>query len=183
MQTVTSVQQPCSNPSKSPEMLRKAPSSECCHLQAFCTHLKTPANLRGALAWRRSGVQVPSGPLLFYGDLQVKREEQEKAPACSRGALVQQPSGTTGSCSQSQTSFAPNSLRVHALLRRVSSCEPRRLVRLRASFSCLGAGLSVPYAIAIIPTEEDELLVNTELGRFSHHSARCISMWHHNISW
>jgi hypothetical protein len=111
----------------------------------------------------------------------VKREEQEKAPACSR-ALVQQPSGTSGSCSQSQTGFAPNSLRVHALLRRVSSCELRRLVRLRASFSCLGAGLSVPYAIAIIPTDEDDLLVNTELGRLSHHSAPCISMWHQNIS-
>ena len=57
------VQQPCSNPSKSPEMLRKVLSSECCHLQAFCTHLKIPANLRAALAWRRSRVRVSSGPL------------------------------------------------------------------------------------------------------------------------
>jgi hypothetical protein len=74
--------------------------------------------------------------------LQVKREEQEKGPACSR-ALVQQPSGTTASCSQSQTSFPPDSLKVHALLRHFRSCEPLRRVRLRASFSCLGAGLSL----------------------------------------
>jgi hypothetical protein len=63
MQAVTAVQQPCSNPSKSPETSRKVLSSEYRHLQGFCTHLKTPANLRGALAWRRSGVRVPSGPL------------------------------------------------------------------------------------------------------------------------
>ena len=65
MQALTSVQQPCSNPGKSIEMLGKVLSSECCHLQAFCTHLKTPANLRAALAWRRSRVRVSSGPLLF----------------------------------------------------------------------------------------------------------------------
>jgi hypothetical protein len=78
--------------------------------------------------------------------------------------------------------FPPNSLRVHALLRHVRSCEARRRVRLRASLSCLGAGSSVPYAIAIILADEFDLLVNTELGRLAHHSARCISMWHHNIS-
>jgi hypothetical protein len=112
--------------------------------------------------------------------LQVKREEQEKAPACS-WASVQQPGGTTGSCGQSQTGFAPGPLRVRALLRCVSSCQPRRLARLRASFFCLGAGSSIPYVIAIIPTGEDEWLVNTELGRLAHHSARRIAMWHHNI--
>jgi hypothetical protein len=169
------------NPSKYPEMLRKVQSSECCYLQAFCTHLKTPANLRGALAWRRPGVRVPSGALSFSVDSQVKREEQNKASACSR-ALVQQPSGTTGSCSQSQTGFAPNSLRVHALLRRVSSWEPRRLVRLRDSISCLGAGLSVPAAISIILADKDELLMNTEFVNSSPHSARRITMGHHNIS-
>ena len=177
---VTSVQQPCSNPSKSPEILRKVTSSECLYLQVFCTHLKTPANLRAALAWRRSGVRVPSGPRSLSVDLQVKREERKEAPACSR-ALVQQPSGATGSYSQSQTTFPPNSQRVHALLacvRAKSLC----CVRLRASFSCLGADLSVPYAIAIILTDDAVLLVNTELGRFSHHSARCLPMWHHNIS-
>jgi hypothetical protein len=55
-------------------------------------------------------------------DLQVKREERKEAPACSR-ALVQQPSGATGSYSQSQTTFPPNSQRVHALLACVRSCE------------------------------------------------------------
>jgi predicted ester cyclase len=63
----------------------------------------------------------PLGSTLLPVDSQVKREEQYKAPACSR-ALVQQPSGTTGSCSQSQTSFPPNSLKVHALLRHFRSC-------------------------------------------------------------
>ena len=122
MQTLPAVQQPCSNPSKYPERLGNVFSAECCHLQAFCTHLKTPANFRGALAWRRTGVQVPSGPRSFSVDLQVKREERKEAPACSR-ALVQQPSGATGSCSQSQTTFPPNSQRVHALLACVRSCE------------------------------------------------------------
>ena len=37
-------------------------------------------------------------------------------------------------------------------------------------------------AIAIILTDEDEMLLNTELGCLSHHSSRRISMWHHNIS-
>ena len=122
VQALPAVQQPCSNPSKYPERLGNVFSAECCHLQAFCTHLKTPANFRGALAWRRSGVQVPSGPRSFSVDLQVKREERKEAPACSR-ALVQQPSGATGSYSQSQTTFPPNSQRVHALLACVRSCE------------------------------------------------------------
>jgi hypothetical protein len=121
----------------------------------------------------------PLGSTLFSVDLQVKREVQKKAPACSR-ALVQQPSGTTGSYSQSQTTFPPNSLRVHSLFACVRSCESLRCVRLRASLYCLGAGLYVPCALAIILTEENELPVNIELGRFLHHSARCISMWHPN---
>jgi hypothetical protein len=75
--------------------------------------------------------------------------------------LVQQPSGTTASCGQSQIGLAPNPSRAHALLRRVSSCEPRRLVRLRASFSCLETGLSVPYTLATILTDDAILLVNT----------------------
>jgi hypothetical protein len=36
MQTLTSVQQPCSNPSKSPERLGKAPTKKCGGLQQFC---------------------------------------------------------------------------------------------------------------------------------------------------
>jgi hypothetical protein len=44
------------------------------------------------------------------------------------------------------------------LLRRIRACEPLRLVRLRATFSCLGADLSVPCAIATILIKEDELV-------------------------
>jgi hypothetical protein len=145
------------------------------YVSGFQNVREHPRMPRVALAWRRTGIQVPSGPLSFSVDLQVKREEQEKAPACSR-ALVQQPSGITGSCSQSQTSFTPKSLRVHALLRRVRACEPRRCVRLRASHSRLGAGLSVPYTLAIILTDDAELLMNTALGRLSHHSSCRISI-------
>ena len=61
-------------------MSRKVPSSEYCYSQVFCKDLQTPANLRGALAWRRSGVRVPSGPLSFSVDLQVKRERLRTDP-------------------------------------------------------------------------------------------------------
>jgi len=33
------------------------------YLQEFCKLQKSAAKYRAALAWRRSGVQVPSGPL------------------------------------------------------------------------------------------------------------------------
>src|SRR5215208_374998 len=65
MQALPSVQQPCSNPSKSPEMLGKASSQKYLYLQAFCKVQKAPEISDAALAWRRSGVQVPSGPLFF----------------------------------------------------------------------------------------------------------------------
>jgi hypothetical protein len=68
------VQQPCSNPGKSPEMLGNASTQKHRHLQVFCNLQKPLANYRAALAWRRSGVRVPSGPLYFSIDLQVKRE-------------------------------------------------------------------------------------------------------------
>jgi hypothetical protein len=86
----------CSNPSKYPEMPRKVPLSEYCYLQAFCTKLKTSANLRSALAWRRPRVQVSSGPLRFYRDLQVKRGRLEKVfdtPWSLCAANVQQRGG------------------------------------------------------------------------------------------
>jgi hypothetical protein len=70
------VQQPCSNPSKSPERLRKTQTQKCGDFQQFCTHLKTPANLRGALAWRRTRVRVSSGPLRKGSVLQVKCRER-----------------------------------------------------------------------------------------------------------
>jgi hypothetical protein len=42
------VQQPCSNPGKSPEMLGKATTHKCGCLQAFCKLRKAPANHRAA---------------------------------------------------------------------------------------------------------------------------------------
>jgi hypothetical protein len=44
MQALTSVQQPCSNPSESPEILRKVPISKYYDLQVFCTLQKPLAN-------------------------------------------------------------------------------------------------------------------------------------------
>ena len=84
MQAVTSVQQPCSNPSKSSETLRKAPTQKCVNFQQFCKLWKPVENYLGALAWRRSGVQVPSGPLPFSFYLQVKPERklQKSNTAC-----------------------------------------------------------------------------------------------------
>ena len=76
MQALTSVQQPCSNPSKSPERLRNAPTQKCGDFQQFCKLWKPLENYLAALAWRRPGVRVPSGPLPFCGDLQVKTGEE-----------------------------------------------------------------------------------------------------------
>jgi hypothetical protein len=63
MQALPSVQQPCSNPGKSPEMSRKASLSEYLHLQAFCKPRKGPANYLAAFARRRAWVRIPSAPL------------------------------------------------------------------------------------------------------------------------
>jgi hypothetical protein len=41
-------------------------------LQVFCKFWKRLENYGAALAWRRSGVRVPSGPLPFSFYLQVK---------------------------------------------------------------------------------------------------------------
>jgi hypothetical protein len=70
MQAVTSVQQPCSNPSKSPEMLRKrnALVQEYGYLQAFCTLKKPLANYCAAFTRQRTLVRSqhrPLGKILF----------------------------------------------------------------------------------------------------------------------
>jgi hypothetical protein len=70
---VTSVQQPCSNPSKSPETLRNAPMGKYGNLQAFCKLQKPLAKYLAAFARRRSGVRIPSAPLLKCSNLQEKR--------------------------------------------------------------------------------------------------------------
>jgi hypothetical protein len=96
MQTITSVQQPCSNPSESPERLRHAPTHKYGDFQQFCKFWKRLGNYLGALAWRRSRVRVSSGPLPFCGDLQVKRGRREKVSDTLRSlcaATVQQRGG------------------------------------------------------------------------------------------
>jgi hypothetical protein len=68
------VQQPCSNLSESSEILGKVLTQKYALLQAFCKHQKARAKYCAAFARRRSGVRLPSAPLYFYGDLQVKQE-------------------------------------------------------------------------------------------------------------
>ena len=57
----------CSNPSKSPEMLRNAPTQKYSYLQAFCKPRKGPAKFRAAFARRRAGVRIPSAPTCSRG--------------------------------------------------------------------------------------------------------------------
>ena len=66
------VQQPCSNPSKSPERLGNESTQKYVDLQQFCKLWKRLENDLAALAWRRPGVQVPSGPLEKVVILQAK---------------------------------------------------------------------------------------------------------------
>jgi hypothetical protein len=72
------VQQPCSNLSKSPEMLGNTPTQKCGDFQQFCKLWKPLEDYLAALAWRRSGVRVPSGPLSFSFYLQVKRSSSKR---------------------------------------------------------------------------------------------------------
>src|SRR5215212_6277513 len=58
------VQEPCSNPSEHPEILRKPPQRKSASLQGFCKLWKLLANYRAAFARRRSGVRIPSAPLM-----------------------------------------------------------------------------------------------------------------------
>jgi hypothetical protein len=67
------VQQPCSNPGKTPEISGKALEQKYACLQVFCKLWKAPAKYRAAFARRRSGVRIPSAPLLEYAALQVER--------------------------------------------------------------------------------------------------------------
>jgi len=83
------VQQPCSNLSKSAEMLRNASTQNYSCLQRFCKLLKDPAKHRATFARRRSGVRIPSAPLRKNKYLQVKRTRHKVAPECIRGYLLQ----------------------------------------------------------------------------------------------
>jgi hypothetical protein len=57
------VQQPCSNPSESPETLRNAPMGKYGYLQVFCKLQNAPANYCAAFARRRAWVRISSAPL------------------------------------------------------------------------------------------------------------------------
>ena len=54
----------CSNPSKCSDMLGKASKRKYSCLQVFCKLQKALAKCRAAFARRRSGVRIPSAPLL-----------------------------------------------------------------------------------------------------------------------
>ena len=72
------VQQPCSNPSKSPEMLGKASSQKYLYLQAFCNLQKPPANYHAAFTRQRSLVRTQHRPLRKCRVLQVIRQHERK---------------------------------------------------------------------------------------------------------
>jgi len=69
---LTSVQQPCSNPSESPETLRKAFTQEYVYFRVFCKLQKPPANYRTAFTRQRSLVRSLHRPLMYSADLQGK---------------------------------------------------------------------------------------------------------------
>jgi hypothetical protein len=58
MQALTSVQQPCSNPSKYPEMSRNVFEAKYVYLQAFCKLQKPLENYRAAFTRQRSLVRT-----------------------------------------------------------------------------------------------------------------------------
>src|SRR4028118_281685 len=66
------VQQLCSNPGKSPEMLGKATTYKYGYLQEFCKLQEAPANHRAAFTRQRSLVRNQHRPLRKYVDLQAK---------------------------------------------------------------------------------------------------------------
>ena len=67
MQALTPVQQPCSNPSKSPEMLGNSSTQKYLYLQAFCNLQKPPANYHAAFTRRRAWVRTQHRPLRKRG--------------------------------------------------------------------------------------------------------------------
>jgi hypothetical protein len=83
------VQQPCINPSKYPESLRKALLRECGYLQVFCNLLKCRETHQTRLLISRFQVRVLGGSLGKSLDLQVKRNGAEKPPVLHRGLRQQ----------------------------------------------------------------------------------------------
>src|SRR5687768_9079226 len=74
MQALTSVQQPCSNTSKSHEMSRNVFEAKYVYLQVFCKLQKPLENYRAAFTRQRSLVRTQHHPLGKDVILQVKRQ-------------------------------------------------------------------------------------------------------------
>jgi hypothetical protein len=87
MQTVTSVQQPCSNPSKTPERLGKASKTKNLYLQVFCRLQKPPAPYRAAFTRQRSLVRSQHRPLQESSTFQIERQDRTPRQASSVSSL------------------------------------------------------------------------------------------------
>ena len=88
------MQQPCSNPGKSPEISGKAVTQKYSDLQAFCKLQKPLANSLAAFARRMAWVRIPSAPLLNF--LQTTKKLKilvvtPGAPCSNRAATEPQP--------------------------------------------------------------------------------------------
>ena len=95
MHTLPAVQQPCSNPSKSPENLGKVFSKENRYLQEFCKLQNAPANYHTAFTRQRSLVRSQHRPLTKTAVLQVKRRLTNASVRLPTESSVQQRSETS----------------------------------------------------------------------------------------
>ena len=96
MRALTSVQQPCSNPSKYPEMSRNALVQKYGYLQVFCTLEKPLANYRAAFTRQRPLVRSQHRPLRKVLFCRKNTEDENWVVDC-RGPLytvVHQPART-----------------------------------------------------------------------------------------
>jgi hypothetical protein len=89
MQTLPAVQQPCSNPSKYPEMSRNVFKAKYVYLQVFYKLQKPLENYRAAFTRQRPLVRSQHRPLAKSSVLQVYTEAQDKA-RIDLGTFVQQ---------------------------------------------------------------------------------------------
>src|SRR5918997_446203 len=90
LQAISFVQQLCSNPSESPEMLRKVPTQKYGDLQEFCNLQKPPAYLHTAFTRQRTLVRAQHRPLCIHLGLQGKHKRSMTPPKPLQD-LAQQP--------------------------------------------------------------------------------------------
>src|SRR5215204_3037020 len=86
---LTSVQQPCSNPSESPETLRKAFTQEYVYFQVFCKLQKPPANYRTAFTRQRSLVRSLHRPLVKASFCRENVKGERRLKMCFRTSVQQ----------------------------------------------------------------------------------------------